>query len=140
MDTITRNTETREQALRRLLRVARESGVRLRLDPDGRWFASSVSHPGAWHYVTGFSCTCLGFLRVQRCMHHSALLACLGWLDLDDDPEPTPAAALPCPTCQDTGEVVVRHSRWIGGSRLGFRDQWSTLAPCPVCRGEEVAA
>ncbi len=83
-------SETVDQARLRLAQRARESGVRLRLDPDGRWSASSVSHPGESHYVTGFSCDCLGFLRVQRCMHHSALLACLGWLDDDEPTDPDP--------------------------------------------------
>jgi len=82
-------SETVDLARLRLAQRARASGVRLRLDPDGRWYASSVSHPGAWHDVTRFSCTCVGFLRVQRCMHHSALLACLCWLD-DEPPDPDP--------------------------------------------------
>ena len=139
LDTV---TETVDQARRRLAEKARTEGVTLSLDDDGRWYASSVSTPGRRYLVTGYSCTCVGFCNHGRCKHNSALLACRGWLDLDldDDPEPTPAAALPCPTCQDTGEVVVRHSRWIGGSRLGFRDEWSTLATCHECRGEEVAA
>jgi hypothetical protein len=85
-------TETVDQARLRLAKKAWESGVTLRFDPDGRWYASSVSHPGTWHFVTAFSCDCLGFIRVQRCMHNSALLACLGWLPDDEphDPDPVP--------------------------------------------------
>jgi hypothetical protein len=83
--------ETIDQARRRLAQKARESGVTLRRDADGRWYASSVSQPGTWHYVTGFTCDCLGFGRVQRCMHHSALLAHLGWLP-EDPRDPDPAA------------------------------------------------
>ena len=136
LDTV---TETVDQARRRLAEKARQEGVKLTLDDDGRWYASSVSTPGRRYLVTGYSCTCVGFCNRGRCKHNSALLACRGWLDLDDDPEPDPAPAA-CPTCQDTGEVVVHHSRWIGGSRLGFRDEWSTPVACPVCRGEVVAA
>jgi len=139
LDTV---TETIDQARRRLAEKARQEGVTLTLDDDGRWYASSVSQAGTRHYVTAYSCDCVGFCNHGRCKHHCALLSCLGWLDLDDDSEPDPAgAARPdCAVCQDMGEVEVRHSRWIGGSRLGFRDQWATAARCPVCHGAEVAA
>jgi hypothetical protein len=94
--------ETTDQARRRLAQKARESGVTLRHDPDGRWYASSISQPGTWHYVTGFTCDCLGFGRVQRCMHHSALLVHLGWLAESDPLGPAPAtpstaSSLPVP-------------------------------------------
>jgi len=134
LDTV---TETVDQARRRLAEKARREGVTLSLDDDGRWYASSVSTPGTRHYLTAYSCDCVGFCNHGRCKHNSALLACLGWLDLDDDPEPTPPAA--CPTCHGTGEMVVRHSRWIGGGRWGFRDEWSTPVACHEC-GEGVAA
>jgi len=92
MSSIPPPAESVDQARLRLAQKARDSGVKLRIDPDGRWYASSVSSPGHWHYVTGFSCDCLGFFRVQRCMHNSALLACLGWLSGDEptDPDPMP--------------------------------------------------
>ena len=137
LDTV---TETVDQARRRLAAKARREGVTLSLDDDGRWYASSVSQSGTRHYLTAYSCDCVGFCNHGRCKHHAALLACLGWLDLDDDPEPTPPAPAGCPSCHGAGTIVVAHSRWIGGSRLGFRDQWSTPAPCLACRGEEVAA
>jgi hypothetical protein len=84
--------ETTDQARVRLAKKARESGVKLRIDPAGRWFASSVSHPGEWHVVTGWSCDCPGFITHQRCMHHAALLSALGWLqdDAPTDPAPLP--------------------------------------------------
>ncbi len=136
LDTV---TETVDQARIRLAEKARREGVTLSLDDDGRWYASSVSTPGTRHYLTAYSCDCVGFIAHQRCMHHSALLACLGWLDLDDDPEPTPPEPA-CPSCHGAGQVTQHHSRWIGGSRLGFRDQWSTPVACPACHGAEVAA
>jgi len=91
LDTV---TETVDHARRRLAEKARQEGVRLTLDDDGRWYASSVSQPGTRHYVTAYSCDCVGYCNHQRCKHHAALLACLGWLDLDDDPEPTPPAPM----------------------------------------------
>ena len=90
MAPITPISETVDQARRRLAQKALESGVRLRMDQGGRWYASSVSRPGEWHFVTGFSCDCLGFVRVQRCMHHSALLAQLGWLPGCEPVDPDP--------------------------------------------------
>ncbi len=132
----THAAESRTDAMRRLLVVAKESGVRLGVDHHGDFYATSVSEPGRLYPVGPQSCGCRGFATHLRCRHLAALWSHLGYLD--DEPEPTPAAG--CPVCQDTGEMVVRHSRWIGGSRLGFRDQWTTAARCPVCRGEEVAA
>jgi cytochrome c553 len=156
LDTV---TETVDHARRRLAEKARQEGVTLSLDDDGRWYASSVSTPGTRHYLTAYSCTCVGFCNRGRCKHNSALLACLGWLDLDDDPEPTPpapmaitlahtgahdslatepdsaGAALPdCGTCHDAGLIDAPRSRWVGGSRFGFRDTWATVAPCPRCQ------
>jgi len=136
LDTV---TETVDQARRRLAEKARQEGVKLTLDDDGRWYASSVSTPGTRHYLTAYSCDCVGFCNHGRCKHNSALLACLGWLDLDDDPEPTPPA-MGCPVCHGAGTIVQHHSRWIGGGKLGWRDRWDSLATCHECRGEEVAA
>jgi hypothetical protein len=81
----------REDAIRRLARKARKEGVQLFRDSrDGRYYASSVSHPGKMHYVTGVSCDCPGFATHQRCKHHSALLMALGWVADDPAPEPSP--------------------------------------------------
>ncbi len=61
MITTTRNAETREQALRRLLLIARESGVRLGVDHAGDYWATSVSEPGRVYPVGPESCGCRGF-------------------------------------------------------------------------------
>ncbi len=88
----TRITETVDEARRRLAEKARESGVKVRIGSDGRFFVSSASRFGHEHFVTGWSCDCDGFARHQRCMHHSAVLACIGWLpDAADDPGDTAA-------------------------------------------------
>jgi hypothetical protein len=137
METIT-TTESRTDALRRLLEVAKESGVRLLRDDAGEMWTTSVSDPGWLHKLEPDSCSCRGFARAGRCRHQAALWSHLGWLDGDGAPEPTPAAG--CPVCHGAGTITVAHSRWVGGSRLGFRDQWTTAGSCPVCRGEEVAA
>jgi hypothetical protein len=80
----------RDEAIRRLARKARAEGVQLYRDAwDGRFYASSVSCPGAMHYVTGISCDCMGFVSHQRCKHHSALLVALGWVT-DETIEPDP--------------------------------------------------
>jgi hypothetical protein len=123
--------ETHEAAIARLAQKARDNGVRLVRDADGRHYASSVSQPGRWHYVTGVSCDCMGFVSHGHCMHHSALMAALGW----DGGTPTPAAitAPACHTCHDAGTVQLHHSRWIGGCKLGYRSEWDTVEPCPDC-------
>ena len=92
MITQIRHTETVDGARARLARKARQEGVTITRDQDGRHYASSVSTPGQSHYVTGYSCDCVGFANRGRCKHHSARLAAMGWLD-DADPEPTPPVA-----------------------------------------------
>ncbi len=89
----TARPEAIDQARTRLAQRARESGVKLRVDVNtGRWYATSVSRPGMEHFCTAHSCTCEGFIRHQRCIHHSAVLACIGWLpDAADDPGDTAA-------------------------------------------------
>lgn len=120
--------ESREAALVRLAAKARTDGIKLYRDPkDGRHYASSRSQPGTLHYVTGISCTCAGFIAHQRCSHHSALLAALGWLD----PEPETPAPASCPTCGECGGLgevqdleVRQHGRFVM--------QW---ASCTACAG-----
>jgi hypothetical protein len=129
--------ETREEAVARLAQKARDLGVRLVRDGDGRHYASSISRPGTWHYVTGWSCDCQGFATHQRCMHHSALLSALGWDGSTPEPETITTPA--CRTCQDAGTVLHHYSRWIGGSKLGYRSEWDAVEPCPDC-GPEMAA
>ena len=94
MDTVTevRITETERTALTRLLAKAKAEGVKLLRDQDGRHYASSTSTPGRRYLVTGYSCTCRGFLSHGRCKHHAALMSALGWLQ--GDPEPDPAMAI----------------------------------------------
>ncbi len=128
--------ESREDALMRLATQARATGVRLYQDRnDGRFYASSRSHPGALHRLTGFSCTCPGFLRHSRCAHLAALHSALGWLESDPDPDPeTPAVSeSPCGKCGGHGEIqdleVRQHGRFVM--------QWTS---CPTCGGDEAAA
>ncbi len=86
-------------ALTRLAGKARTDGIRLFRDRAGRYFASSASKPGTLHYVTGYSCDCLGFVTHHRCKHHAALMTALGWIDDNVDPEPEPPAISTCNAC-----------------------------------------
>jgi len=83
----THAAETLDEARVRLAAKARQEGVTLTVEEDGRYYATSTSKPGKLHYVTGYSCDCVGFANRGRCKHHSALLSAMGWLD-DADPEP----------------------------------------------------
>lgn len=130
--------ETYEDAVHRLAQQARDKGVRLVRDVrDGRHYASSISKPGTWHYVTGISCDCQGFVSHGRCMHHSALMSALGWDG--SEPEPDDIHEPECYTCHDTGTVWRHHSRWIGGGKLGYRSEWDTIEPCPDCTPDTAA-
>ena len=125
-------TESRSDAIRRLLKVARESGVKLLKDDRGEMWATSVSEPGLLHKVEPESCSCRGFTHHRRCRHVAALWAHLGFLDPNPDPA---SAALPdCPVCLDAGLIDAPRSRWVGGCRTGYRDQWTTAVPCPSCQ------
>lgn len=103
--------ESRDEAILRLADQAAQRGVQIYRTPDGRHWATSISQPGELHYVTGYSCDCPGFLRHQRCTHHSALLASLGWLP--GAPEPTPPASwvaeVPCRNCDGGGWVYAEN-------------------------------
>ncbi len=124
--------ESREDALMRLATRARATGLRLYQDRnDGRFYASSRSQPGALHRLTGFSCTCQGFLRHSRCAHLAALHAALGWLNIDPEPTP-PATAAPepdtCTECQGTGQTC--------GTISTGRGRWTYGAiTCVACHG-----
>src|SRR5215210_7716078 len=76
--------------LSRLADLAEERGIRILVEPiSGEHFATSATDPTILYKVTGFSCTCKGFMHWERCTHHSLLLVQLGWLpDLDPEPEP----------------------------------------------------
>ncbi len=125
--------ETREEALRRLLQVARDSGVRLLRDDSGEYWTTSVSEPGWLHRVEPDSCTCRGFARVGRCRHVAALWAHLGFFD--PEPEPTPPAAMSgtCSECQGqgmvSGTVSTGSTTWRYGSVC-----------CPDCDGSGIPA
>ena len=113
LDTTVRIDLSTAQALRRLAEKARKEGVKLFHNrDDGRWFASSVSRPGAIHYVTGYSCDCRGFARHQRCKHYAALLSALGWLEGSEpsDPEPKPTITI------EHVEGHYTHGQWIPGA------------------------
>ncbi len=95
--------ESKEAALVRLAKQARLSGVKLFQDPkDGRFYASSRSQPGTFHRLTGFSCSCQGFVRHGRCSHLAAFHSALGWID----PEPETPAPAACGECGGSGEVT----------------------------------
>ena len=125
------------QALTRLAAKARTDGIKLFRDKSGRYFASSASTPGTLHYVTGYSCDCIGFVTHQRCKHHAALMVALGWLgpdrcpDPDPQPEPDPPAtamSTPCSECSGHGQV----SGTVSTSRTSWRYDSIT---CPDCFG-----
>jgi hypothetical protein len=116
--------ETREEALRRLLQVARDSGVRLLRDDAGEMWATSVSDPDWLHKVEPDSCGCRGFARAGRCRHVAALQSHLGYFD----PEPEPPAMSTCGECGGLGEIQDMEVRQFGR----FAMQWAT---CPTCDG-----
>jgi len=125
-------TETLEAARIRLAAKARIDGVRIVRDPiDGRHYATSISQPGRFHYVTLLSCDCPGFIHAGRCRHHSALLAALGQLP----PKPTAPACVCCGD-HDAPHVATR-SRWVGGARDGFQ-YTQVIRRCAVCQRREV--
>jgi hypothetical protein len=136
--TVNTTVETRTQALQRLARVARESGVKLMRDSDGAYWATSVSEPGWLYRLEPDRCGCRGFAHHRRCRHLAALLSHLGYLD-DPDPDPAGGALPDCAECHDAGVIDGPHSRWVGPARTGFRDTWTTAVPCPVCAGELAA-
>ncbi len=131
METITTTTESRTDAMRRLLEVARESGVKLLKDDRGEMWATSVSEPGRLYFVTPESCGCRGFATHRRCRHVAALWSHLGYLT---DPDPAGAARPRCEVCLDAGLIDAPRSRWIGGSQTGYRDEWTSPTPCPSCQ------
>ncbi len=119
-------SESRDEAICRLASQAAERGVQVFRAPDGRYYASSLSQPGTLHYVTGHSCDCAGFIRHQRCSHHAALLAHMGWLPASPTP-PAPAVArvpeVPCDRCDG-------HDWGYGGG--------AAVWTCAACHGTGV--
>jgi hypothetical protein len=99
----------------RLADEAERRGVRILVEPiSGDHFATSGSDPTKLYRLTHFSCTCKGFQHWQRCVHHSLLIAQLGWLpDLDPDPPTANVAAtrpgsVECPECRGLGTTMVK--------------------------------
>ena len=103
----------------RLAEEAEHRGIRILVEPiSGEHFATSASQANILYRLTHYSCTCKGFLRWQRCTHHSLLLAQLGWLpdpgpESEPDPDPSPASPalpapglVPCTDCDATGRVI----------------------------------
>ncbi len=86
--------ESKAAALRRLLVIAKESGVRLGVDRDGDFWATSASEPGRLYAVTPDSCGCRGFTTHRRCRHVAALWSHLGYFD--ESPEPDPGMTITC--------------------------------------------
>ncbi len=124
MDTITETQpESKAAALRRLLVVAKESGVRLGVDRAGDFWATSVSEPGRLYAVSPESCGCRGFATHRRCRHVAALWSHLGYFD----PAPTPPAPATCTRCNGRGDV---HDTELFRGR--YVDIW---LHCHVCQG-----
>lgn len=117
---------------------ARKEGVKLLRDRvSGQHWATSASRPFVKYYVTLFSCTCPGFVSHGHCKHNSALIvAHLLQEGHDGDPEEAPA----CHACNGTGKVEEPRSRWIGGSKLGYRSTWTVEVPCEACTEVAIAA
>jgi len=92
----------------RLADVAHQRGLRLFRD-GSRWYCSSAGDPGGCYFLTGYSCTCRGFVTHQRCSHHALLLERLGWLpEVEPDMPFIDQAPVDCPNCAGCGVVVYR--------------------------------
>jgi len=117
---------------RRLADEARARGVRILHEPhSGEYFATSASDRDLVYRLTGYSCSCRGFVRWGRCGHHALLLEKLGWAPDEPDPvSPAPAVAtklLPCPVCLGRGTEIA----FAGQPREVQR-------PCQTCHGDRV--
>jgi hypothetical protein len=110
----------RAVALHRLALLARERGLRILRDREGRFLVTSHSHPRLVYYVTAVSCECPGFIRHGRCTHQALLLFELGWLP---EVEGMPSPLVKCVSCS-AGKVA----RWVAGHMSGCQD-------CDVCGG-----
>lgn len=147
--------ESRDAAIHRLAKQARDKGVQIMTyDPTREYFATSVSQPGTLHRVTVLSCDCVGFFRNQRCTHHAALLDHIGELpELPTDP--TPAATMtgieivceqcsgagydgnrPCKACRGRGKADIT----VSVVDLDFLDQYDLNqlrgVQCRICQGD----
>ena len=118
----------------RLADLADARGVDVLQDCQGRWMATSARTPGLVYALTGFSCTCPGFVSHGRCSHHALLLRRLGWLpELEAALESALESALPF-VADDVETVTCRSctngriQEWTCGHPSGF-------ANCDVCAG-----
>lgn len=110
---------------------ARREGVRLLRDrTDGRHYATSATTRGVVYYVTLVSCECPGFQHHGHCKHNSALVIAHALQDGHISPDP-------CHLCNGTGTVQEPRSRWVGGSKLGYRSTWVVDVPCEACADVE---
>ncbi len=141
MDTITSTLDTvaiQEHSQR--AGKARREGVKLYRDNvTGAHYATSVSQPGKWHYVTLLSCDCVGFVNHGHCKHHSALVMAKLLQETGQTPEPTelPVATAPEPCRQCDGRGY-----WIKAKQVGRGQFTRDDITCPHChgRGHTVAA
>ncbi len=129
-----RRPETVAEKWHRLARLAREQNVLLLTESaSGERFAMSVSQPGKIHRLTpngfGFTCSCEGFLRWNRCKHAAALLEELGWLRAV---ERTPASIATCPTCHGSGIDPACSGHPVAGMTIH--------CPCYACDGSGTVA
>lgn len=130
------NERTLATDLWRLAEEAERRGIRILVEAiSGEHYATSFSEANTIYRLTGFSCTCRGFMRWQRCTHHSLLLAQLGWLpdvedDPDDDPDPdSPGAAV------RPAEVVCMTCRGLGREEVTTASGATVWVPCSTCGG-----
>jgi hypothetical protein len=111
--------ESHDASIVRLAQTARQRRIQVFKDvASGQWFATSASKPDTLHRVTALSCDCMGFVAHQRCTHHSALLAKLGWLPQVAEELP---ATVVCTFCKGSGRF------WASGD---FSD-----SECGCCSG-----
>ena len=147
-----RTQETGYEAMVRLAEKARAEGVKLYHDPvTGSYVASSGTDASKAYVVTPHSCECQGWAQWGRCKHVAALHAAIGWIAKPGEgPARTPQVVdviigetIPAPVCRHcggTGSVVRQRSRWIGGGRTGYRNEWSVIETCEHCTAAQVAA
>ncbi len=139
--------------LHRLADQGRSNGVIILTEGDtGARYATSATQPGTIYFVTGFSCSCPGFVGHQRCQHHSLLLAELGWLPgVEDETDPVPVATptpVPVVTISDERRddlVERRHRAEQARQRLADRaaDPGAAdraLVACTAARAQRMAA
>jgi len=104
----------------RLANLAEARGIDVLQDHKGRWMATSASTAGLVYALSGFSCSCAGFVSHQRCTHHSLLLRRLGWLL-----ELEPALPFIAQTPADCGDCC----------GCGVQDFGRYALPCETCGG-----